>query len=45
MAVENQLSYEDRLRALCASKVTQTRDKQHVRGNMDFDDHGIILPP
>ncbi|MDD4869272.1 MAG: pyruvate formate lyase family protein [Kiritimatiellae bacterium] len=42
---ENKLSYTDRLMALCAAKSAQTREKQRVRGSMDSDDHGIILPP
>ncbi|MCL5744956.1 MAG: formate acetyltransferase [Acidobacteria bacterium] len=41
----NELSYTERLQALCAAKAAQTREKQRVRGAMDFDDHGIILPP
>lgn len=43
--IENGHSYTDRLEALCAEKKVQTSEKQHVRGSMDFDDHGIILPP
>ncbi|OGV65929.1 MAG: hypothetical protein A2283_06195 [Lentisphaerae bacterium RIFOXYA12_FULL_48_11] len=42
--VDNKISYSDRLKALCAEKSRQTRDKQQVRGSMDFDDYGIILP-
>jgi formate C-acetyltransferase len=43
--VGSELSYAERLGALCAAKASQTREKQRVRGCMDFDDHGIILPP
>jgi formate C-acetyltransferase len=38
-------SYDDRLAALREAKRHHTREKQQVRGAMDFDDHGIILPP
>lgn len=38
-------NYDERLKALCAAKAAQTREKQRVRRFMDFDDHGIILPP
>lgn len=44
-AVEMELSYEERLRLLRDAKLAQTREKQRIRGTMDFDDHGIILPP
>ena len=43
--VEHCLSYDRRLAALRAAKVAQTREKQEARGSMNFDDHGIILPP
>jgi len=39
------LSINDRLAALRESKQQQTLEKQQIRGAMDFDDHGIILPP
>jgi pyruvate-formate lyase len=37
--------YADRLEILRARKLDYTREKQQVRGAMDFDDHGLILPP
>jgi formate C-acetyltransferase len=43
--VMEQLSYAARLAALRETKAAQTREKQRARGAMDFDDHGIILPP
>ena len=43
--IMEQLSYADRLAALRKSKQLQTLEKQRIRGAMDFDDHGIILPP
>ncbi|MDR3735781.1 MAG: pyruvate formate lyase family protein [Acidobacteriaceae bacterium] len=39
------MSYAERLEALCAAKSAQTIEKQAVRGSMDYDDHGIVLPP
>ena len=44
-ATLGELSYQDRLAAIRESKLLQTLEKQSVRGAMDFDDHGIILPP
>jgi len=41
----NQLSYRERLEALRETKAAETREKQRVRGSMDFDDHAIVLPP
>jgi formate C-acetyltransferase len=38
-------AYADRLDALRERKRAATREKQAVRGAMDFDDHGLILPP
>lgn len=38
-------SYTSRLETLRARKREHTREKQRVRGAMDFDDHGLILPP
>jgi len=38
-------SFADRLDILRARKLEYTREKQQVRGAMDFDDHGLILPP
>jgi pyruvate-formate lyase len=39
------LTYSQRLDALRTTKLLQTADKQAVRGAMDHDDHGQILPP
>ena len=44
-AVELTMSYAERLEALRAAKSAQTIEKQAVRGSMDYDDHGIVLPP
>lgn len=38
-------SYQERLDALRASKLAQTREKQEVIGFMDHDDWPLILPP
>jgi pyruvate-formate lyase len=38
-------TYTERLDALRAEKLRQTRDKQTVIGFMDHDDKGIMLPP
>jgi formate C-acetyltransferase len=42
---EVRASYTERLQALRAAKKAQTLEKQAVRGTMDFDDYGIVLPP
>ena len=34
-----------RIAAIRAAKLAQTREKQAVIGAMDFDDHALILPP
>ncbi|MBS7614330.1 formate acetyltransferase [Candidatus Bathyarchaeota archaeon] len=39
-----ELTYEQRLEALCKTKMQQTREKQEVLLVMDQDDHGRILP-
>jgi formate C-acetyltransferase len=44
-ASEQKMSYAERLEALRIAKRAQTLEKQSVRGSMDFDDHGIVLPP
>ena len=44
-AVSTDLSYTKRLELLRERKQEDTRQKQKVRGHMDFDDHGLILPP
>ncbi|MHB0998892.1 MAG: pyruvate formate lyase family protein [Armatimonadota bacterium] len=38
------LTYQERIDALRARKMEQTKEKQVAVGYMDFDDHGIILP-
>ncbi len=43
--VGEQRTYASRLEALRAAKAEQTAEKQRVRGAMNFDDHGIVLPP
>ena len=40
-----ELSYQQRLDALHATKLQQTREKQQIIGSMDYDDWGVILPP
>ena len=40
-----ELTYQQRLDALRATKMLQTAEKQRVNGAMDHDDHGLILPP
>src|SRR5512142_1295696 len=39
------LTYQQRLDALRATKLQQTRDKQELIGAMDHDDWALILPP
>ena len=39
------LTYQQRLDALRATKLEQTREKQQVIGPMDYDDWALILPP
>ena len=38
-------SYAQRIAALVAKKHAVTAEKQRVLGGMDYDDHGLILPP
>lgn len=38
-------TFDERLEALHAAKLAQTRDKQQVIGAMDYDDWAFILPP
>lgn len=38
-------TYADRLAALRAEKMAQTREKISLTGSKDHDDHGIVLPP
>jgi len=40
-----QLTYQERLDALRATKLAQTQEKQRVLGAMDHDDWALILPP
>src|SRR5512146_2495991 len=40
-----QMTFTQRLDALRAEKMRQTREKQELIGAMDHDDHGLILPP
>jgi len=40
-----ELTYQQRLDALRATKLLQTLEKQQVNGSMDHDDHALILPP
>jgi formate C-acetyltransferase len=40
-----QWSYPNRIQAIRAAKLEQTRAKQALIGSMDFDDHALILPP
>lgn len=39
------MTYQERIEALRATKLEQTREKQQVIGSMDHDDWGLILPP
>ena len=39
------MDYQERLDALRATKLRQTREKQETQGPMDYDDWGIVLPP
>ena len=39
------MTYQQRIDLLRVSKMLQTEEKQKVIGSMDFDDHGLILPP
>lgn len=38
-------SFDDRIAALRAEKLKQTREKQQVVGAMDYDDWPMVLPP
>ena len=40
-----ELTLQQRLDALRATKLRHTLEKQQVIGSMDTDDHGLILPP
>ena len=39
------LTYADRIEALRAAKLAQTREKVEITGYKDHDDHALILPP
>lgn len=41
----NELTYQERLDALRATKLAQTREKQELIGSMDHDDWALVLPP
>lgn len=40
-----ELTYQQRLDSLRATKLEQTQEKQKYIGSMDYDDWGLILPP
>lgn len=44
-AMQTRTTYADRLSALRAAKLDQTREKIALTGSKDHDDHGIVLPP
>jgi pyruvate-formate lyase len=39
------ISYSERMAALHATRLAQTREKQKVIGSMDYDDWALVLPP
>ena len=39
------LTYADRIEALRAAKLAQTREKVEITGYKDHDDHALVLPP
>jgi formate C-acetyltransferase len=41
----DQLTYQQRLEALHADKLEQTREKREITGPKDADEQGLILPP
>ncbi len=45
IAIQESLTFQQRIDLLRATKLEQTREKQRVVGSMDTDDHGLILPP
>ncbi len=45
MILTKELTYQERLDALRATKLAQTQEKQRVLGAMDHDDWALILPP
>ena len=40
-----ELTYQERIDILRATKLAETQEKQQVVGSMDRDDHALILPP
>jgi pyruvate-formate lyase len=44
-AAIGELSYQERLEALHALKLEQTREKREITGPKDADEQGLILPP
>jgi pyruvate-formate lyase len=40
-----EFTFQERMDALRATKLAETREKQRVVGAMDRDDHALILPP
>ncbi len=40
-----ELTCQERIDALRATKLAETREKQQVVGSMDRDDHALVLPP
>jgi hypothetical protein len=42
---ERELTYQERIEALRATKLAETNEKHQVVGSMDRDDHALILPP
>ena len=38
-------SYAERIADLIKKKLANTAEKRRVLGSMDYDDHGLILPP
>ena len=44
-ATVKELTYQERLDALRATKLRHTREKQQIIGAMNYDDWGLILPP
>ncbi|MEO8392958.1 MAG: pyruvate formate lyase family protein [Chloroflexota bacterium] len=45
LVLDHALSYQQRIDALRASKLAQTREKREVIGSMNFDDWAVVLPP
>lgn len=41
----SEFTFQERMDALRATKLAETREKQRVVGAMDRDDHALILPP